>query len=366
MLGLLALGVVYPWLDQLAGWYRLPSATMALLMVALAVGLSVVVGLAGLLDLGYAAFFAIGAYTAAILTSSGSRLALLLPSLAREPWLAILLAGIVAAAFGLVFGLPSVRTRGEYLAIVTLAFGEIVPLVIWHVPDWTGGPRGMSGIPPAGFGPILPGGAISSYAVALLIAAGACLAVLRLSNSRIGRAWAAVREDDMAAAAMGINPPVLKLLAFALGAGCAGLAGAGFAQLFGYVEPTQFDFTLSLMVLAAVILGGRWGIVGAVVSALAIAAYDRLVVEAVTAALHGLGAAMNNSALLAADLRQHNFAVFGAALFLATLFRARSGQPTATRFPDTPSGPARSVAGPGLRPRARSGQSPARNHGGPR
>jgi branched-chain amino acid transport system permease protein len=324
LLVLLALGVVYPWLDQLAGWFRMPGATMAVLTIALAVGLTVVVGLAGLLDLGYAAFFGIGAYTAAVLTSSGSRLALALPSLGREPWLALLMAGIVAAAFGLVFGLPSVRTRGEYLAIVTLAFGEIVPLVIWHLPDWTGGPRGMSGIPPAGFGPFLPGGALSSYVVAMLIAVGAALGALRLSNSRIGRAWAAVREDDVAAAAMGINPPLMKLVAFALGAGCAGVAGAGFAQLFGYVEPSQFDFTLSLMVLAAVILGGRWGITGAVVSALAIAAYDRLVVEAITALLHALGTTLDNSALLAADLRQHNFATFGAALFIATLFRARA------------------------------------------
>jgi ABC-type branched-subunit amino acid transport system permease subunit len=101
------------------------------------------------------------------------------------------------------------------------------------------------------------------------------------------------------------------------------VAGAGFAQLFGYVEPSQFDFTVSLMVLAAVVIGGRWGIPGAVLGALAIAAYDRLLVESFTAGLHALGAALNNSALLAIDLRQHNFAVFGVALFLATLYRAR-------------------------------------------
>src|ERR1700737_3790606 len=123
---------------------------MALLMVTLSVGLTVVVGFAGLLDLGYAAFFAIGSYTAAMLTSSGSRLALGLPIALREPWLALPLAGLVAAGFGVVFGLPSVRTRGEYLAIVTLAFGEIVPLVIWHLPDLTGGARGAAGTPAAG------------------------------------------------------------------------------------------------------------------------------------------------------------------------------------------------------------------------
>src|SRR2546425_9504629 len=107
-MGLLVIGIVFPWVDQAAGWYRLPGATMALLMVALAVGLTVVVGFAGLLDLGYAAFFAIGSYTAAILTSSGSRIALALPSVARDPWLALLLGGLVAAGFGVIFGLPSV------------------------------------------------------------------------------------------------------------------------------------------------------------------------------------------------------------------------------------------------------------------
>src|SRR5205814_7664091 len=156
---------------------------------------------AGLLDLGYAAFFAIGSYTAAILTSSGSRIALALPAIARDPWLALLMGGTVAAGFGVIFGLPSVRTRGEYLAIVTLAFGEIVPLVIWHLPDWTGGPRGMSGIPAVGFGPLLLGSALNTYVLALFLACLAVLAALRLSSSRIGRAWAAVREDDLAAAA---------------------------------------------------------------------------------------------------------------------------------------------------------------------
>ena len=330
LIGLLAIGVLYPWVDQAAGWYRLPGATMALLMVTLSIGLTVVVGFAGLLDLGYAAFFAIGSYTAALLTSSGSRIALELPSVLREPWLALPLAGLVAAGFGVFFGLPSVRTRGEYLAIVTLAFGEIVPLVIWHLPDWTGGPRGVSGIPAVSFGPLPLNAALGTYIVALAVACIAAIAALRLNGSRIGRAWAAVREDDMAAAAAGINPPLLKLLAFAIGAGFAGVAGAGFAQLFGYVEPGEFDFTVSLMVLAAVVIGGRWGVLGAVLGALAIAAYDRLLVDGITAGLHAAGAAINNSALLAADLRQHSFAVFGLALYLATLYRARGSEPRST------------------------------------
>jgi branched-chain amino acid transport system permease protein len=126
----------------------------------------------------------------------------------------------------------------------------------------------------------------------------------------------------VAAGALGINPPLLKLLAFSIGAGVAGVAGAGFAQLFGYVEPSQFDFTVSLMVLAAVVIGGRWGVPGAVLGALAIAVYDRLLVESITAGLHAIGGAVNSAPLQAIDLRQHNFAVFGIALFLATLWRA--------------------------------------------
>jgi branched-chain amino acid transport system permease protein len=334
---LLALGVLYPWLDQAAGWYRLPGVTVALLMVSLAVGLTVVVGFAGLLDLGYAAFFAIGSYSAAILTSSGSRIALALPAVLRDPWLALVVAALVAASFGLVFGLPSVRTRGEYLAIVTLAFGEIVPLVIWHLPDWTGGPRGMSGIPRVVFGPLPEAGGLGTYVVALVMAAGVCLLALRLNGSRIGRAWAAVREDDTAAASLGINPPLLKQLAFAIGAGVAGAAGAGFAQLFGYVEPSQFDFTVSLMVLSAVVIGGRWGVLGAVLGTLAIAMYDRFLVDGLSAALQVVG--------IAADLRRHNFIVFGLGLLLATLIRARSHEPV-IRSPDTPSAPARFAEAP--------------------
>jgi ABC-type branched-subunit amino acid transport system permease subunit len=367
--GLLVLGVAYPWLDQAAGWFRLPGATMALLMVTLAVGLTVVVGFAGLLDLGYAAFFAIGSYTAALLTSQGGRLAELVPTFVHNPWLALPLAGMVAAAFGVLFGLPSVRTRGEYLAIVTLAFGEIVPLVIWHLPDWTGGPRGVSGIPPVSLGLLPIGAGLGSYLVALGLAALACLAALRLGSSRVGRAWAAVREDELAAASLGINPPLLKLLAFALGAGFAGVAGAGFAQLFGYVEPGQFDFTVSLMVLAAVVIGGRWGVPGAVFGALGIAFYDRFLVEGITAGLHAVGVALNSVPLQTVDLRQHNFAVFGVALFLATLFRARRGEEEPERFsrsPDTPSAPARFAAGPGRHLQGRSGPSPARSRGAPR
>ena len=323
---LLVVGLIFPWLDQLAGWYHLSAAANSLLLVVLAVGLCIVVGFAGLLDLGYAAFFAIGSYTTAILTSSGSQIALLLPEVLRSPWLALPVAGIVAAGFGLIFGVPTIRTRGEYLAIVTLAFGEIVPGVIVHTPDWTGGNRGMSGVPVLQLGPWPAGSAFTAYFVALVILVLVSLSAVRLSASRVGRAWAAVREDDLAAASVGVNPPFAKLLAFAIGAGCAGISGSVFAGLFGHVEPDQFDFTISLMALAAVVIGGRWGIAGAILGGLTVAAYQYVLVDWLSALIRTIGTALSQPLLMATDLRMHNFAVFGLALLLATLPRARLQQ----------------------------------------
>jgi branched-chain amino acid transport system permease protein len=323
MWALVAFAVIFPWLDQVAGWYRVSAAANSLLLIVLAVGLSVVVGFAGLLDLGYAAFFAIGAYTAGLFTSSGSQLAMMLPQVARSPWLALPLAGCVAAGFGLLFGVPTIRTRGEYLAIVTLAFGEIVPGVIVHIPDWTGGNRGISGVPIVAVGPWPPGSAIGAYFVALALLVLIALAAVRLSGSRIGRSWAAVREDDTAAASVGVNPVMAKLLAFAIGAACAGMAGSLFAGLFGHVEPDQFDFTISLMALAAVVIGGRWGVSGAVLGGLTVAAYQYVLVDWLSGAVRAVGAALGQPMLMSADLRMHNFAVFGVALLLATLPRAR-------------------------------------------
>jgi branched-chain amino acid transport system permease protein len=321
---LLLVAVVFPWLDQLAGWYRVSAAANSLLLVILAVGLSIVVGFAGLLDLGYAAFFAIGGYTAALLTGSGSQIALSLPDAIRSPWLALPVAALVAAGCGLVFGVPTIRTRGEYLAIVTLAFGEIVPGVIVHLPDWTGGNRGMSGVPVVQLGPWPPGSAIGAYFVALALLVLITFAAGRLAASRTGRSWAAVREDDTAAASVGVNPPLAKLLAFAIGAGCAGMAGSLFAGLFGHVEPDQFDFTISLMALAAVVIGGRWGVSGAILGGLTVALYQYVLVDWLSGAVRAIGSVVGQSALMSADLRMHNFAVFGVALLLATMPRARS------------------------------------------
>jgi branched-chain amino acid transport system permease protein len=238
-----------------------------------------------------------------------------------EPWLALGLAGVVAALFGLLFGLPSVRTRGEYLAIVTIALGEIVPSVIWHL-EWTGGGRGVRGarLPDLGepvatvagwadgvFG-VAPPPTLGAYALALALAAAVVFAARRLAVSRVGRAWAAVRDDETAAAGLGVAPTTTKLLAFACGAAVAGWAGAVFAGQSGYVEPAQFDLTVSLMVLAAVVAGSRWGVTGFVLGALAVAAYDRVLVETV-------------GGVIGVDLRAQNLAVFGVALYGSALLR---------------------------------------------
>ncbi|MCC6179585.1 MAG: ABC transporter permease [Chloroflexi bacterium] len=323
---LLVLAAAYPLVGHsplgsalgLNGTLRLYDATVVVLLIALTVGLGVVVGFAGLLDLGYAAFFAVGGYTAAVVTSTGSCL-VGLPAALRDPWLALPLAGLVAATVGIGFGLPTIRTRGEYLAIVTLALGELVPASIVRFPSCTGGPRGISGIraPTLSF---LPGdGPLQTYIVALALAALACVVAGRLAGSRLGRAWAAVRDDEVAAAAVGVNAVRAKLRAFALGAGVAGLAGAIYAGLLGSIVPEQFDLTLSLMVLAAVVLGARGGIAGLVIAALLVAAYDRAIVDLLTTGLRALGSGLGIGALATADLRGDNFAVFGLVLYLATL-----------------------------------------------
>src|SRR3954452_20267 len=272
-------------------------------MVALALGLELVVGFAGLLDLGYAAFYAIGGYTVALLAGRSSRLGAYLPPVVEQPWLALPLAGMLAAGCGVVFGLPSIRARGEYLAIVTLAFGEIAPALIIRFPDLTSGDRGISGIAAPGLPGIPPDSPLNAYLLALALAAVVWLTATRLAGARLGRAWAAVRDDELAARSLGIDPTAVKLLAFALGAGVAGMAGVLFAGLVGHVVPEQFDLTLSLMVLAAVAIGGRWGLPGVVGGALLVALYDRALVDAVSAGLRAVGGAIESPLLLATDLR---------------------------------------------------------------
>jgi ABC-type branched-subunit amino acid transport system permease subunit len=231
--------------------------------VLLAIGLNVVVGLAGLLDLGYAAFFAIGAYTMAYGASGYS-------GLDTPFWIMLVVGAFVAAIFGLLLGAPTLRLRGDYLAIVTLGFGEIVPVVFLNADTYTNGTNGITGIgQPSlyglaginGFGFTNPW---PYYITVLVIITIVTMLVYRLQDSRLGRAWVALREDELAAASMGINTVSTKLLAFAIGATTAGLAGVFYASKLSSVTPDQFGFTVSFTALAMVVLGGMgntWGVI---------------------------------------------------------------------------------------------------------
>jgi branched-chain amino acid transport system permease protein len=244
--------------------YVLDVLTTALVYAILALGLNLIVGLTGLLHLGYAAFFAIGAYTYGLLSVH-----------AGWPfWVGWIPAAALSAAAGAALGAPALRVRGDYLAIVTLGFGEIVRIAFTNLERWTGGPNGLLGI---GHPQVwLPGrGAVDFgvssapyYYLACAAAAAVALVCLRLSRSRLGRAWMAIRDDELAAACMGVPVLRLKLLAQACGGAIAGVAGAIFAAKQGTVTPDSFDFILSVMVLAMVVLGGLGSIRGALVGAL--------------------------------------------------------------------------------------------------
>ena len=240
------------------------------IFAAASIGLNVVVGLAGLLDLGYVAFFGVGAYVAAL--TSG---ALVSTSTVDLPYGVVMLIGALAAAvFGVVIGAPTLRLRGDYLAIVTLAFGEIFNIAVRNLDGLTRGPNGISRIPDLAVGGFdfggrhtvlgvdLPGFA-NYYFLDVVLLAGVILVFSRLNDSRIGRAWVAIREDEVAAAAMGVNTVHLKLLAFAIGAFLAGAAGTVNAHFGGQVSPDSYRFYESITLIAAVVLGGMGTVTGA-------------------------------------------------------------------------------------------------------
>ncbi len=285
-LGLLLLGVVMPYVGNLNQGF-LDVMTQAAIFVALALGLNIVVGFAGLLDLGYVAFFAIGAYLWAIFSTPQA--ANILPGLAEAfplggGWFFVflLLAVIAAAVFGVLLGLPVLRLRGDYLAIVTLGFGEVIRLLANNLNrpiNITGGAQGITNIgqPPLFFGPALDALNVNPstgaayrmyfYVMALLIVLITIMMARRLNDSRIGRAWTAIREDETAAIAMGVPLVRMKLLAFAAGASFAGAMGVLYAAKLRFISPPTFDVVQSISILAMVILGGMGSIPGAVLGA---------------------------------------------------------------------------------------------------
>jgi len=258
--------------------YVVDTATTVLIYVMLGWGLNVVVGLAGLLDLGYVAFYAVGAYTYGVLATQ----------LGWTFWQALPVAGAMAASFGILLGWPTLRLRGDYLAIVTLGFGEIIRVILVNWTELSGGPNGISSIPrPSFFGlPFKPPGDDPTFAsffgieyspshrivfLYYLILALALLTNLFVSRMRklpIGRAWEAMREDEIACKAMGINARNVKLSAFALGAMLGGFAGVFFAARQGFISPESFTFNESAIILAIVVLGGMGSQLGVVLASL--------------------------------------------------------------------------------------------------
>src|SRR5664279_6454230 len=324
--------LVLPWALAAVGtaWVRITN--LAILYVFLALGLNIVVGFAGLLDLCYIAFYAVGAYVYALLASPHFNLHL-------PFWVILPLGAAVACMFGVLLGAPTLKLRGDYLAIVTLGFGEIVRIFLNNLSqpfNITNGPQGISRIDPFRFGSVnfsgnetifnlAFSGPIKYYYLLLALLLLAIVVNLRLQHSRIGRAWEAIREDETAARAMGINTRNIKLLAFAMGASFGGIAGGMFAATQQFISPESFILVESVMVLAMVVLGGMGNIWGVVLGAVLLSFVPeilRFTVEPVQRALFG-------RMLLEPEVIR--MLLFGMALVGMMLFRPAGILPSALR-----------------------------------
>jgi branched-chain amino acid transport system permease protein len=307
-IGFLAFALIVPIIFY-TNRYVLDLAILIVTYTMLGFGLNIVVGLAGLLDLGYVAFYAVGAYSYALVAQD----------FGLSFWICLPLAGILAAFAGVMLGFPVLRLRGDYLAIVTLGFGEIIRLILLNWQDLTGGPNGISGIPRPSFFGIPFNSADDGFAatfglqfspthrivflyyVILALALLTNWVTLRLRRLPIGRAWEALREDEIACRALGINTTTTKLTAFAMGAMFGGFAGAFFATRQGFISPESFTFGESALVLAIVVLGGMGSQLGVAVAA--------------TVMLGGFE--------LFREFEQYRMLVFGAAMVVIVIFRPR-------------------------------------------
>ncbi|HLY66270.1 MAG TPA: ABC transporter ATP-binding protein [Chloroflexota bacterium] len=315
--------LVYPLLDRNAS--HVSSAADAGVFVLLALGLNIVVGYAGLLDLGYAAFFAIGSYSYGFLASPrfGIHLAF---------WLMLPLAGMIAATFGVILGAPTLRLRGDYLAIVTLGFGEIVPVIFLNADKYTNGPNGINALDPPFLGQYNFGHNPTPYYFVVLLLIGICvLAIRRLRDSPLGRAWMAIREDEVAAAAMGIDTVKTKLFAFAIGASFSGIGGVVYSSKLGLVTPDNFRFTTSAFILSMVVLGGMGNIPGVILGAVILFELQSLILVQLTTWSHQLGAFTHVGVLNQLDFVNLKFLLYGLALVLMMLFRPEGLLPSARR-----------------------------------
>jgi len=311
-------------------WVRI--ANFAILYILLALGLNIVVGFAGLLDLGYIAFYAVGAYAYALLASPHFDLHL-------PFWVILPIGAALAAFFGLLLGAPTLKLRGDYLAIVTLGFGEIVRIFLNNLSrpvNITNGPQGVAGIDPfridgfdfAQYQTLLGlefSGPIKYYYLLLAVVIAVIVINLRLQNSRIGRAWEAIREDEIAASAMGINTRNVKLLAFAMGASFGGLAGGMFSAMQAFISPESFVLVESIMVVSMVVLGGMGNVWGVILGALLLS----FVPEILRWTVQPLQEALLGRQLV--DPEVIRMLIFGLALVLVMLFRPAGLLPSAVR-----------------------------------
>ena len=311
-------------------WVRI--ANFAILYILLALGLNIVVGFAGLLDLGYIAFYAVGAYAYALLASPHFDLHL-------PFWVILPIGAALAAFFGLLLGAPTLKLRGDYLAIVTLGFGEIVRIFLNNLSrpvNITNGPQGVAGIDPfridgfdfAQYQTLLGlqfSGPIKYYYLLLAVVIAVIVINLRLQNSRIGRAWEAIREDEIAASAMGINTRNVKLLAFAMGASFGGLAGGMFSAMQAFISPESFVLVESIMVVSMVVLGGMGNVWGVILGALLLS----FVPEILRWTVEPLQDALFGRQLIAPEVIR--MLIFGLALVLVMLFRPAGLLPSAVR-----------------------------------
>jgi branched-chain amino acid transport system permease protein len=359
----IALAILYPYyngsLPGIPVFGSFPSVDTAVTMtifIMMAIGLNIVVGYAGLLDLGYVAFYAMGAYTAAWFASphfSDSVGAKHFGAVGVNPeapgfhvsiWITVLMAAIFTAVIGVIIGLPTLRLRGDYLAIVTLGFGEIMPQIARNGDNLfstgfnlTNGAQGINPIDPPGFGDTLNGwfGLPSDYLTAennirlfywtaLVFLLFTVFCSVRLRDSRLGRAWIAIREDETAAAAMGVPLMRTKTWAYAAGAFFGGIAGAYYASFKGAVFPDDFFFNISVFILCMVILGGMGNIWGVILGGGFLSYLNQ-------EGLGNIGAEINNTFGTNIDVPLYQFGIFGVILVLVMLFKPEGLIPSARR-----------------------------------
>jgi len=348
---LILAALVLPFVDAALGTDALFTAITIAIFVMLALGLNIVVGFAGLLDLGFVAFYALGAYVVGWFASthfSGVSFSLgsTATSLSGEApdgihvsfWILLLLAGAFSAICGMIIGFPTLRLRGDYLAIVTLGFGEIIPRFFQNGDDLggfnlTNGTIGIKAIDSPGF-PFLPDSLATWQRFSTLdlnpwyytILAMVLITIyvnVRLQNSRLGRAWISVREDETAAAAMGINPVTTKLWAYALGALFGGFAGAFYGAFIKNIFPDAFSFNISILILCMVVLGGMGNIYGVILGAIVLQGINFYALPqlSLSTVVHAIGDSIGSTAMSNVDLARYNFFIFGVVLVLMMLLR---------------------------------------------